>query len=106
MEERRLKVRFPIIEAARYRLRDRKLGAISGIGQTINFSSSGALLRVQHPVSLSQAVEMAVEWPFLLDNHIHLQFVAEGRVVRVEPGRVAIHFEKHEFRTCRAAKAS
>ena len=106
MIERRLKVRFPIIEAARYRLRDGKRRLISGIGQTVNFSSSGALLRMQHPVRLFQPMEMAVEWPFRLDNHIHLQVVAAGRVVRVESGCVAIHFDRHEFRTSRAAKAS
>ena len=76
MEERRLKVRFPIIEAARYHVYDKRRVSISGIGQTVNFSSSGALVRVQHPVSLFQTMEMAVEWPFLLDNHIQLQFVA------------------------------
>jgi hypothetical protein len=47
-------------------------------------------------------MEMAVEWPILLDNHIRIKFVAEGRVVRVEEGCVAIEFERHEFRTCRA----
>ena len=94
------------MEVARYHVYDRKHGSISGIGQTVNFSSSGALLRVQHPISLNQPLEMAVEWPFLLDNHVQLQFVAEGRVVRVDRGCVGIQFERHEFRTCRAAKAS
>jgi hypothetical protein len=106
IEERRSKVRFPIFEMAHYWLRDSRRGSISGVGQTINFSSSGVLVRIQHQANLLQLMEMAVEWPILLDKHIRIKFVAEGRVVRVEEGCVAIEFERHEFRTCRAWRAS
>ena len=83
---------------ARYTLHERNLAAV---GQTVNLSSSGALLRIQHPVRLGEQVEIAVEG-HPLENRARVEFVAEGRVVRIESGCIAIQFDRHEFRISRA----
>ena len=81
-------------------------GSLVGLGQTVNLSSSGALLRVQHSISLWEPVEIAVEPPILIGHNLFIQFVAEGRVVRIESGCIAIQFDRHEFRTSKPAPAS
>jgi hypothetical protein len=99
MIERRTKIRFPMIEVARYKSRQGRRNLVAGIGQTVNFSSSGALLRVQHPIEVGDPLDMALEWPVLLDGTVHMQLLAHGQVVRTEPGCIAIEFEWYQFRT-------
>ena len=99
MQERRQKVRFPLVELARYRRPGRQRKTLAGVGQTVNFSSSGALLRVQEPFRVGDPLEMSVEWPVLLNGSVPIRLLAHGHVVRVDEGTIALKFEGHEFRT-------
>jgi hypothetical protein len=93
-------------EVARYETRDRRHRLITGFAQTVNISSSGVLLRVQHRISVGNPLELWLEWPALLDGCVRLQLLAQGRVVRAEPGTIALMFDSHEFRTCKTADTS
>jgi len=44
-----------------------------------------------------------VSWPAQLDNKCALKLVARGRIVRAEPGKVAIEIQQYEFRTAGSA---
>jgi hypothetical protein len=46
---------------------------------------------------------MAINWPQLLDNRVRLRLIIEGRVVRAGAGKVAVTFQRFEFRTARDA---
>ena len=97
--ERRQNVRYPLVEVARYKLRYGRNTILAGVGQTVNLSSSGALLRVQDSFRVDDLLEVSVEWPVLLDGSVRIQLLVRGGVVRVEPGSVALRIHAHEFRT-------
>ena len=98
MVERRAHQRFQLAAMARYRLndRDRTSEPIAGVGQTVNVSSSGMLLRLQHVLRVGQQIEVAVDLP-LPDRRAGVELTAHGRVVRVEPGCVAIQFDARDL---------
>lgn len=106
MIERRSRQRFVLAAMARYRLRDFTANPISGVGQTVNVSSTGMLLRLQHNLKVGQRLEVAIDLPIPVKGP-GVELTAQGRVVRVEPGCVAIQFEDRDLqRRDREVKAS
>src|SRR5229473_1352055 len=97
MTERRAKMRFPVVATARYRLRDRKSEPIVGTGQTVNVSSSGMFLRMEHVVSVGERIEVAIDLR-LGKGSVGVALTAFGHVVRFEPDFAAIHFERYDLR--------
>jgi hypothetical protein len=97
--ERRAKTRYPIELPLRYQpFRSSGLG---GIGMSVNFSSHGLLISAassQIPAPGSR-LDVVVEWPVRLGGKTPLQFVIQGRVVRIENANFAILFDGYEFRT-------
>ena len=61
----------------------------------------------RHPGSVTAsnpagtALELSIEWPYLLDGRIPLQLMAVGKVVRREKSSFALQLTAHEFRTAR-----
>jgi len=100
--ERRSAQRFPIERALRLRSFNRQGIQQTGQGRTINISSTGILFATDQPLVPGRRVEVTVSWPAQLNETCGLQFVARGRVVRVEPGRAALEIQQHEFRTAPA----
>jgi hypothetical protein len=92
MIERRCKIRFPVVEIALWC----KSKSITGVGQTINLSSSGTLLRVADDFCIGDRVDVSVDLPILTENS-KVQLKAVGRVVRLEEGCVAIQFVKQDL---------
>jgi hypothetical protein len=72
-----------------------------GAGKTVDISSGGVLFETERRLRSGQRVELSVKWPAQLEGNCPLNFVALGRVVRVEDTRAAIHIERYEFRTRR-----
>jgi hypothetical protein len=66
-------------------------------------SSKGLLFRTDKPLMSGKRLEMAISWPAQLDNHLALKLIARGKIVRAEPGLVAVSIEQYEFRTLGAA---
>lgn len=80
--ERRERPRFPFVEIAAYRILDTERNPIVGIGQTINMSGKGVLLRVQHDLRVGRRVELTLGL-----------LIARGRVIRFHSGCAAIAFD-------------
>ena len=101
--DRRTAKRFPISLEVRYQPigtnRPHKRG---GRGFTVNISSSGVLFTSYSTLPVKQRLELSISWPVLLEGRLPLKLVVRGRVVRSEPGRVAIRIECYEFHTRQA----
>ena len=91
--ERRLKVRYPVRLQARYRSLDQQ-DQISGVGLTVNMSSSGLLVTCQNSVPHGSQMEVLMDWPTLLNSTVPLQLVTSGRVIRSEPSSFVIEFAR------------
>jgi hypothetical protein len=98
--ERRSKVRYPLVLNVRYRILGRRLQL--GVGQAVNLSSGGALVRSRHELVVGKELEIQIEWPSHLDGCIPLQLVAIASVVRCGPSSFAVRFHRHQFRTQRS----
>jgi hypothetical protein len=91
----------------RYKTVNQRAELITGVGKTLNISSSGVLFTSEHKLPLGARVELSISWPVALNVKCLLNFVAQGRVVRYSKGEVAVHIQKYEFRTqSRAATVS
>lgn len=104
--ERRHSDRFPIERQVRYRALSKRSAEETGDGRTVNISSSGVLFTSDHMLLPGRRLELSISWPAQLDNKCALKLVARGRVVRFEPGRIAIEIQQYEFRTQAAATLS
>jgi hypothetical protein len=92
--ERRRAARYPLRLPVRYRF-----SHVEGWGETIDISNRAALIAMPDHVKLRDRVHLCIIWPALLYEHVHLNLVAPGIVVRVEEGRVAVRFLRCDFRT-------
>ena len=100
--ERRSAKRFTIQEEAAYRILDSRVSSPeSGLGKTIDISSSGILFGTQQRLRSGKRVEISINWPAQLDGGCPLKFVVVGRVVRVGDSQAAATIEQYEFRTRR-----
>jgi len=97
--DRRRTQRFPIRREVVIRSRGRRTEAKPATGFTINISSTGVLFSTDQELTPGRRVELSINWPAQLDDHCPLKLVANGRVVRTEPGRAAIEIYQYEFRT-------
>jgi hypothetical protein len=101
-DERRSKIRYPLDLNVRFRFLS-GLSGFSGVGHTINLSSSGILVFSKHialhEISAGAGLKMTIEWPFLLDDRIPLQLFAVGRMLRRGSSTFAATFDRHQFRT-------
>lgn len=97
--DRRGASRFPIEREIQFRVLSKRNGEESGMGKTVNMSSSGILFETDQVLRPGRRLELSVAWPAQLNEHCALKLVARGRVVRWEEGRTAIEIHQHEFRT-------
>ena len=71
----------------------------SGHATTVNFSSSGILLKAGHELSAGATVELSIAWPARLRNAVSLQLMVVGEIVRASKKSFAIRMLHHEYRT-------
>jgi len=95
--ERREKARYPLELVVHYQT----LGpqSVSGVGRTVNVSSSGALIAAEHDLDEGVRLRVTIEWPTLLDGITPLQLVTTGKVVRHKHFDFCIAFDWYQFRT-------
>jgi hypothetical protein len=93
-ERRRLEL------AARFRYHSSDTVIHTGYGCTVVLSRQGILLITQEPPPVGVAVELWIEWPFLLQNICPLELIVEGRVLQSADGWAVVENRHHEFRTC------
>jgi hypothetical protein len=101
--DRRTDQRYPIALQLQYKLMRKGRAYRVGFGQTLNISSHGVLFEIDGVVPTSGRMELALNWPFLLQGSCGLQLVMRGRVVRTDGKTIALKAEFHEFRTARRA---
>jgi hypothetical protein len=96
--DRRARIRYPIELKVRYR----SLATghpVEGTGQTVDMSSTGLRVCSENKFSKGARIEVSVQWPSELEDGVHLQLVAVGKVVRCDERTFAVEFHTYEFRT-------
>jgi len=97
--EQRLHNRYQIALNVQYKLRKKDQVVRFGSGRTLNISSGGILFHTKDPLPASGEIEIALDWPLLLDQHCPLRLLAHGRIVRNDALGTAVRFRSYEFRT-------
>jgi hypothetical protein len=93
----RTPLHFPIERELRFRIVNKRDETV-GSGKTIDIGSKRILFRTDQTLASGNRVQMAISWPAQLDRKCSLKLIASGRVVRAEPGVVAVSIERYEFR--------
>jgi hypothetical protein len=96
--DRRSSVRFQLEREIRYKVGGKR-GEESGVGQSINLSSSGVLFTTDRVLISGSRIELSISWPARLNDKVSLKLVARGRLVRFEAGLAAMKIEQYEFHT-------
>jgi hypothetical protein len=98
-QERRKSNRFPIEREVRYKTLSQRAETLSGVGKTLNISSSGVLFTSDHELPPGTRLEVSISWPAQLNEKCLLNLVARGRVARQSGLRIALQIQQYEFRT-------
>lgn len=103
---RRKAQRFPIELDVRYRTLSRRSEVVTGVGKTINISSSGVLFTCEHDLPVGTRLEVFMLWPMKLNEKCGLNLVGTGRVARHANAQLALQFQEWQFRTTSRVVAS
>jgi hypothetical protein len=99
--ERRAKCRYPLTMAVHFfqkRFSERE--GFSGVGEMVNMSSTGLLLRTETLVPVGARLKLVIDWPALLNGVAPLHCILIGKVIRSTAVGVSVTFtRKPEFRT-------
>jgi hypothetical protein len=71
-----------------------------GRGKTVNMSSSGLLLAVDHNLSPGARIEIEMDWPFKREEGVSQKLIIMGQIVRSEKSTVAlagVKISRHTF---------
>jgi hypothetical protein len=96
--DRRASVRFPLTLDVRYSVSHRRAPVETGSDQIIDLSSSG-LRRAAQGLEPGLKLDVAVNWPVLLDGRVQLQLILTGTVVWSSETEIALRIQRHDFRT-------
>src|SRR5260370_31654035 len=101
--EERSQLRFPISLDVQYKFTRNGIEH-RGTGQTLDISSGGVLFEADEVLDAidfrrKQAIELALNWPYLLDQKCALKLVIRGRFVRSHGRRIAVRIQPYEFPT-------
>ncbi|HYW48448.1 MAG TPA: PilZ domain-containing protein [Bryobacteraceae bacterium] len=69
------------------------------VGRTYDISSGGVRFTSSEILDPGTKVELAIDWPVLLDGASPLQLIGWGNVLRTGKHGTAIKIERHEFWT-------
>ena len=97
--ERRASTRFPLALEVRYSISGRRARRETGSGRTVDLSSSGLRFATQGPLEPGIKLDVAIDWPVLLNAGVQLQLVAKGEVVWSSGTETALRIQRHELRT-------
>ena len=100
--ERRGKIRFPLVFNIRYRGLNKRGPEISGNGTTVNISSSGVYFSFspgEQIVRPGLRMQLELAWPIALNDKCGLNLVVIGRVVRCGYGWSVVATQTEHFKT-------
>jgi len=96
---RRERRKFPIQQDVRYQcVKGSRISAV-GVGKTLEISSSEVRFTTQQLLKQGQKVQLAMDWPALLDNTCRMKLEIFGWIVHSGPNEAAVKIERYEFRT-------
>jgi hypothetical protein len=101
----RLHQRYPIRLDVEYKLQRKGQVILRGLGRTLNISSGGVFLSVNDSLEIGGLIELAINWPLLLDDFCPLKLKIRGLIVRSDVQGIAVEIQHHEFRTAGARLA-
>jgi hypothetical protein len=97
--DQRLHQRYPIILNVEYKLLVKGRVERLGSGRSRNISSGGIFFEVDETLPAQGRIELAMDWPFLLEGVCALKLVMRGNIVRIDAKGIAVKIAYHEFRT-------
>jgi hypothetical protein len=92
---------YPIPLPLRYKATS-KHGMVLGFGQTRMMSSQDIIFAPGDGLEPGMAAEVALAWPSLLDDRIHLQLVLQVMITGSQEGVADARILAYDFRTRRA----
>lgn len=93
--ERRGSARYPLALEIRYSVARGETGA----GQIIDISRTGLRFAAQGHHERGRRLEIAINWPVLLEGRVPLQLTVAGKVVWSSRTEVAVQIYRHSFKT-------
>ena len=96
--DQRTHTRYPIALELQYKVMGGGRTEQVGVGRTVNISSRGVLFEADDAPD-EGSIEVAMNWPFLLDDVCYLKLIMRGHIVRRSDGLLAMKVAHHEFRT-------
>ena len=66
-------------------------------GRTLDISSNGVRFQLQRIFPTGATVEVRVKWPTDIPEHLHLELVLEGRVIRSDGSETAVQASRYAF---------
>lgn len=97
--DQRLHKRYPIKLDVQYRLLNGHRLTEVGSGRTSNMSSAGIFFETKHVLPIRKPIELAIDWPFLLEGSCRLKLIVQGSILRSDAWGTAVEIKQHEFRT-------
>jgi hypothetical protein len=94
-QERRSGVRIPIECRGRYEMKSRPRQ--TGVGHTIDMSSSGVSFTTESPLPVDGKITLHITWPVRLESDRIVELRAFGTVTRTEGTKAALKFETMDF---------
>lgn len=91
---------FPLVLQVRCAVRSRGTWVEIGAGRTINLSSDKLTVTATTPLFAGDKLEVAIDWPVLLDARVRIQLMMWGKVARTYGTVTEVQVHQHEFRTC------
>jgi hypothetical protein len=83
----------------RYKLLEDNTIVASGVGETVDMSSSGVAFAIDLPLKPGAFLELSISWPVLLDQTCPMRLIVFGRVQRSSQTKTICTVDKYEFRT-------
>lgn len=102
--EQRLRRRYALKLDVQYKLLNDGHVLCRGSGRTVNISSTGILFETSDLLPVRNPIELAIDWPMLLDGACQLKIIVQGSVLRSDERGTAVEITRHEFRTSKGRK--
>jgi hypothetical protein len=96
--DRRRSIRFPIERELHYRTLDKRSRISTGIGETLNISSSGVLFTAEHTLAVGTRLEVSIGWLIRLMLRSRVRLIVQGTIVRTYERQLAMRIKRYEFR--------
>lgn len=97
------KLQFAIEKDVFYQCLRRGRMSVAGVGKTLQISSREVSFTTQVPLQQGERVQLAMDWPAMLNDDCFLKLEICGPVISSLPGTAAVRIVRHEFRTRGAA---